>query len=68
MRSYLTLVVVIASLSGCVNTREDSQPVTDTTHAYAGWPRYLASPEGHQAMMKMILRRPKTGRFGAIGS
>ena len=23
MRSYLTLVVVIASLSGCVNTRED---------------------------------------------
>jgi hypothetical protein len=68
MRSFLILVAVIASLSGCASTREDSQPAAETTQAYAGWPRFLASPEGHQVMMKMIHRRPKTGGFGAIGS
>ncbi len=68
MRSYLALVVVIASLSGCASAQETTQPGADTTDPYAGWSRYLASPEGHEVMMKMIRRRPKNGNFGAIGS
>jgi uncharacterized protein YceK len=68
MKSFLILVVMISSLSGCASTREASKPDADTGQAYAGWSRYLASPEGHQVMMKMIHRRPKNGNFGATGS
>ena len=66
MRNLLAIVIVIASVSGCMGARDEPQP--DATDPYAGWPRYLASPEGHQVMMKMIHRRPKNGNFGAIGS
>jgi hypothetical protein len=66
MRNLLTLVMVIASVSGCMSARGEPQPAA--TDPYAGWPSFLASSAGHEAMMKMIHRRPKTGNFGAIGS
>ena len=66
MRNLLTLVIVIASMSGCMSARDEPQP--DSTDQYVGMPSFLASSAGHQAMMKMIHRRPKNGTFGAIGS
>jgi hypothetical protein len=66
MRNLLILDIVIAGVFGCMSARDEPQP--DATDPYAGWPSFLASSAGHQVMMKMIHRRPKTGNFGAIGS
>jgi hypothetical protein len=65
MRNLLALFIVIASVSGCMSTKDKAQQ--DATDPYAGWPSFLASSAGHEVMMKMIHRRPKTGNFGAIG-
>jgi hypothetical protein len=66
MRNLLTLVIVIAGVSGCMSARDKPEP--DAADPYAGLPSYLASSAGHQVMMEMIRRRPKNGNFGAIGS
>ncbi len=68
MKNLLTLVIVIASVSGCMSARDEPQPVANATDPYAGLPSFLASSAGHEAMMKMIHRRPKNGNFGTIGS
>jgi hypothetical protein len=68
MRNLLTLFIVIASVSGCMSARDEPQPDANATDPYAGLPSFLASNSGHEAMMKMIHRRPKNGTFGAIGS
>ena len=68
VRNLLILVIVIAVVSGCMNARNELQPVANATDPYAGLPSFLASSAGHEAMMRMIHRRPKNGSFGAIGS
>jgi hypothetical protein len=68
MKNLLTLVIVIASVSGCMSARDEPQPDANATDPYAGLPSFLASSSGHEVMMKMIHRRPKNGNFGAIGS
>jgi hypothetical protein len=68
MKSLLILAVVIANVSGCVNARDQLQPDANASVTHAEMPSFLASSPGHEAMMKMIHRRPKNGNFGAIGS
>lgn len=68
MRNLLTLFIVIAGVSGCTVASDEPPSVANATDSYAGLRRFLASSSGHEAMMKMIRRRPKNGFFGAIGS
>ena len=68
MRNLLIHFIVIVSVSGCVGSRDEPQPIEKTADPYAGLPGFLASNAGHQAMMKMIHRRPKNGNLGSIGS
>lgn len=66
MKSLLTLVVAIVSLAGCTVASDAPRPVAEATQTNAK-PAVLRSTSGHEAMMKLIHRRPKNGTFGAIG-
>lgn len=38
MRNLLTLVIVIASVTGCMSAKDEPQP--NATDPYAGWPSF----------------------------
>jgi hypothetical protein len=68
MRNLLTLFILIASASGCAVASDEHPSFANGADPYAGLPSFLSTSSGHEAMMKMIHRRPKNGAFGATGS
>jgi hypothetical protein len=56
VRNLLTVVVVIAGISGCTSAGDESQPAANATDPYAGMPSFLGPVSADVATRHWLAR------------